>query len=85
MGKTRGPYEAEYPVGTIVCVASAAILAEFDAEWSGHNRLRPEQLQFANRCAKVKNVSFYHGADELYVLDGIPGIWHEACLRSDQI
>ncbi|MFL5552311.1 MAG: hypothetical protein ACJ770_05840, partial [Gemmatimonadaceae bacterium] len=28
----------------------------------------------------VQQVTFYHGADELYVLTGLPGVWHEQCL-----
>jgi hypothetical protein len=26
------------------------------------------------------SVGFYHGGDVLYVLEGIPGVWHESCL-----
>ena len=28
----------------------------------------------------VSSVGFYHGGDELYVIEGIPGVWHEVCL-----
>ncbi|HET8920511.1 MAG TPA: hypothetical protein VFN27_12620 [Xanthobacteraceae bacterium] len=49
--------------------------------WAHHNKLQPEQLDYADRVALVESVSFYHGGDELYKLQGIPGIWHEQCLR----
>ena len=26
-------------------------------------------------------VGFYHGGDALYELEGVPGVWHEVCLR----
>jgi hypothetical protein len=44
--------------------------------------LEPEQLRFADKIAKVKSVGFYHGGDELYELKGVPGMWHEQCLRA---
>jgi hypothetical protein len=81
MGKTKGPYEPEYPEGTFVATADRVTLEQFLAEWRYHNKLQVEQLAFADHRARVKNVSFYHGADELYLLDGVPGVWHEQCLR----
>jgi hypothetical protein len=30
----------------------------------------------------VKNVEFFTGGDEIYTLDGIPGVWHEECLTA---
>jgi hypothetical protein len=39
-------------------------------------------LKFADKIAKVKSVGFYHGGDELYELKGVPGTWHEQCLRA---
>ena len=47
-----------------------------------HNELEPEQLEFAGRVAKVKSVEFFHGGDEIYTLEGIPGVWHEECLSA---
>jgi hypothetical protein len=32
--------------------------------------------------AKVKEVTFFHGGDEIYALEGIPGVWHEECLSA---
>lgn len=82
MGKTKGPYEPEYPEGTFVTIADHATLERFLLDWRYHNKLQAEQLAFADQRARVKNVSFYHGGDELYVLDGVPGIWHEECLHA---
>lgn len=82
MGKTKGLYEAEYSEGTFVRTADRATLELFATESRYHNRLQPEQLQFADRRARVNSVNFYHGGDELYSLDGIPGVWHEQCLRA---
>ena len=81
MGKTRGPYEAEYPVGTKVRIASREALERFAREWKWHHPLEPNQLSYADRVAKVKDVSFYHGGDELYHLEGISGTWHEDNLK----
>ena len=81
MGKRKGPYEAEYPEGTFVHIADRATLERFLAEWQYHHKLQAEQVPFADQRARVKSVSFYHGGDEIYVLDGFPGVWHEQCLR----
>src|SRR6185369_775311 len=43
---------------------------------------RPEQLQYAGHTARVVRSMMYHGGDILYELDGIPGIWHEACVEA---
>ena len=83
MGKTKGGYEAEYPVGSSVRVAPRDMLLEFmRPKWRFHHPLQPEQLECAGRVARVKDVSFYHGGDELYELVDIPGIWHEDCLSA---
>lgn len=29
------------------------------------------------KVATIKSVSFYHGGDEIYTLEEVPGIWHE--------
>jgi hypothetical protein len=82
MGTRNGPYQQEFPAGTIVRVRDRSILEAFRAEWKWHHPLDPEQLDFAGQRARVKAVSFYHGGDELYELDNIPGIWHEQCLEA---
>jgi hypothetical protein len=83
MGKTKGSYKADYAVGSYVRVASRDILMEFmRPKWRFHNPLQPEQLEYAERVARVKDVGYYHGGDELYELVDIPGIWHEKSLSA---
>jgi hypothetical protein len=82
MGKSKGPYVAEYPEGSTVITADRVALDRFRAEWRYHNKLQPEQLLYSSHIARVVSVMFYHGADEIYVLDGVPGVWHEQCLRA---
>jgi hypothetical protein len=80
MGKTKGPYKEEFPKGTKVKIADLPFLEDFHRTWKFHHKLEREQLGFASRIACVKSVGFYHGGDELYELDGVPGLWHESCL-----
>jgi hypothetical protein len=80
MGKTKGLYNAEYPEGVTVQIVDRLQLGEFMATWRYHHPLTNEQLGYGGLTARVKSVSFYHGGDELYVLEGVPGLWHEACL-----
>ena len=82
MGTRNGLYEAAFPVGTTVRVAPRADLEAFVATWKWHHPLQVEQFECAGSLATVKNVSFYHGGDVLYELRDVPGIWHEACLRT---
>ncbi|MGD1107227.1 MAG: hypothetical protein ABR865_09285 [Terracidiphilus sp.] len=63
-------------------VISRAALERFAQERSYHHKLLPEQMEFAGAAATVKKVSFYHGGDQLYVLENLPGIWNEPCLES---
>lgn len=76
------PYKEAFPTGSQVRVADRPVLEQFLKTWKFHNPLEAEQLAFAGKSAKVAKVGFYHGGDPLYVLDGIPGIWHEQCLVS---
>jgi hypothetical protein len=80
MGKTKGPYNPEFAEGTRVRIVESEDLNRFRLEWRWHNPLQDEQMLYAGRIATVKSVGFYHGGDELYQLDGIPGLWHERCL-----
>jgi len=80
MGKKRGPYREEYPVGTEVRIADRRVLEDFIERWKLHNKLQPEQLDYASKTGTIKSVGFYHGGDELYQVEGIPGVWHECCL-----
>jgi hypothetical protein len=75
------PYEASFPSGSRVRIADRPVLEEFLKSWSFHNPLKPEQLAFAGRVVNVAKVGFYHGGDPLYLLDGVPGVWHEQLLQ----
>ena len=79
MGKTRG-YDEEYPVGSRVRIIDEAKLEEFRKTWKWHHPLQEDQFLHAGATAVVREVGFYHGGDELYWLEGIPGVWHEECL-----
>jgi hypothetical protein len=57
-------------------------LETFAQSWKFHHALLPEQMEFAGVTATVIAVSFYHGGDQLYVLENVPGIWNEPCLES---
>ena len=74
------PYQEQFPLGTRVRIARRERLEEFKLTWRFHHPLADDQLSFGGRDATVRGVSFYHGGDVLYALDGIPGIWHEQCL-----
>ena len=74
-------YEAAYPVGALVKIASRAELDAFLDTWKFHHKLQAGQLQYADRTARVHWIGYYHGGDVLYELEGVPGIWHESCLR----
>jgi hypothetical protein len=76
-----GVYKAAFPKGSTVRVADRASLDEFKREWKYHHKLLPEQLEYADRVTTVEDVGFYHGGDPLYKLEGVPGLWHEQCLR----
>jgi len=82
LGKTKGLNVAEFEVGTDVRIADRAFLENFLEEGQYHNELESEQIQFAGRVARVKTVEFFHGGDEIYTLEGIPGVWHEECLNA---
>jgi len=74
-------YEVTFPVGSNVRVADKIFLENFQSTWKYHHRLQLEQLVCADAIGVVKEVSFYHGGDQLYILENLPGIWHEQCLR----
>jgi hypothetical protein len=82
VGKTKGLNKAEFEVGSEVRVADRAFLESVFEAGQYHNELEPEQLAYAGRVAKVKAVDFFHGGDEIYRLEGIPGVWHEECLSA---
>lgn len=75
------PYESQYQPGERVRIANSEALRDFRTKWKLHNPLTEDQLRFASNEALVAEVGFYHGGDPLYRLEGVPGVWHEACLR----
>ncbi|HEY2711221.1 MAG TPA: hypothetical protein VGI60_01805 [Chthoniobacterales bacterium] len=81
MGTTNGAYKADFPVGTRVRIGDRAELERFHREWKLHNPLQAGQLEFAGRVGTIVDVGYYHGGDELYQLQDVPGIWHECCLH----
>jgi hypothetical protein len=68
MGKTKGLYKEEFSKGSAVRIADRPFLENFLQTWELHNRLEPEQLNYANQIVEVESVNFYHGGDELYKL-----------------
>jgi len=79
------PYQEKYSAGTEVQIADRSFLEHFMKTWQYHHKLTAEQLEYADKITTVDSVGFYHGGDPLYELAGIPGIWHEACLRAVKI
>jgi hypothetical protein len=75
------PYNPQFPRGTSVRIADRETLEEFRRTWKYHNKLREEKLAYGNQTAVIENIGAYHGGDILYTLLGIPGVWHETCLR----
>ena len=82
MGRNRGSYNQEYPTGSVVKIANRQMLEEFMQNWKLHDKLQPGQLDYAGKTGAAKSCGFYHGGDELYQIEGIPGIWHEQCLEA---
>jgi hypothetical protein len=74
-------HPAKYPAGALVRVVSTRDLEGFLHTWKFNHPLRPEQLQYGGQTARVVRSMMYRGGDILYELDGIPGIWHEACVE----
>jgi len=82
MGKTKGLYKYEFPLGACVRIATLEILEGFQRDWKYHHKIADEQLAYHGRITVVERASIYHGGDELYELRGVPGIWHERCLEA---
>ena len=75
-------YHEAFPKGSKVKIQNQPFLEDFLRSWTLHNKLNPEQLDYAGQVAEVETVGFYHGGDELYKLKNIPGIWHKQCLEA---
>ncbi len=75
-------YKEEFPIGSTARIAERKEPQEFKASWKYHHPLEEGQLHYAGGIAIVAKVGFYHGGDVLYQLQGVPGTWHESCLRT---
>jgi hypothetical protein len=73
-------YNASYPDGSQVKIASRAVLEEFQRTWKFHDKLTIGQLRYADSNAIVKSHGYYFGGTALYWLEDVPGTWHECCL-----
>ena len=82
MNTTEFAYMEKFPEGSQVKIADLPFLDNFLNTWKYHHKLEPHQLKYADKVATVKLVGFYHGGDILYELEGVPGTWHEQCLRA---
>ena len=58
MGKTRGPYNEEYPVGSRVRIVHETKLEEFRKTWKWHHPLQEEQLRYSGATSVVQDVAF---------------------------
>lgn len=74
-------YNEDFKVGSLVRVKNRKHLEDFQRQWKFHHPLQNSQLDFAGKCRHVIDVSFYHGGDVLYRLNGASGLWHEQCLE----
>lgn len=82
MGTRKGAYNADFPIGTPVRIKNRKFLQEFQRTWKFHHPLNDSQLDYAGIIAPVAWFGYYFGADEIYMLEGIRGIWHEVCLEA---
>ena len=63
-------------------IADSAFLEEFTTTWRYHHPLQPDQLLCAGIVAEVEKIGYHLGGDKLYRLKGVPGVWHEQCLKA---
>jgi hypothetical protein len=82
MGRTRGLYHEEYAIGSFVKIAERNALDDFMRTWTLHNKLEVKQLDYAGKKGRIRSVGFYHGGEELYQIEDVPGMWHEECLEA---
>ena len=72
----------DFAVGASVAIVDRATLEQFRRDWHWHHPLDVNRLSFAGTLTRVTSVFIYHGGDELYELQGVPGLWHKDCLVS---
>lgn len=68
---------AKFEAGDMVQIADRLALDQFLQSWKFHHPLQREQLEYARKVAQVAQALMYHGGDIMYVLEGVPGIWHQ--------
>ena len=73
---------AKFEAGDMVQIADRLALDQFLQSWKFHHPLQPEQLEYARKVAKVAQALMYHGGDIMYVLEGVPGIWHQRLVEA---
>jgi len=73
---------ARFHLGDAVKVIGLRELEAFAREWKYHHRPSEEHMAYAGTSSIVCDVSFYHGGDRLYGLEGQPEhiFWLEQCL-----
>jgi hypothetical protein len=76
-------YNARFARGTRVRVKARPAPDEFAKGWNWHHPLEHGQFAAAGKEFEIQSAVYYHGGDVLYVLSGVAGIWHEACLESE--
>ncbi len=74
-------YHSAFDGGEHVGIADLDTLRAFQKSWEWHHPLSDEQLSYAGKRGQIRGVSYYHGGTTLYEFSGIPGFWHESCLR----
>jgi hypothetical protein len=77
-------HEPKFQPGQSVRIADRAALDEFFRSYRLHHPLAEAQLEHAGKVATVIRAYMYHGADQLYELTGVPGIWHEHLLEQTE-
>lgn len=53
MGKTKGPYQAEFEEGSFVQIAPLADLEAFKRDWKWHHPIASDQLADAGHIADM--------------------------------
>jgi hypothetical protein len=64
-----------------VRIKNRDFLERFQQTWKFHHPLQDSQLRHAGQTAAIAWLGYYFGADEIYMLEGIRGTWHECCLE----
>ena len=66
VGKTKGPYKAEFPKGAKVKIADRGFLEDFRETWKYHHKLEPRSIGIRGQNCRCEVGWLCHGGDELY-------------------